>query len=928
MRRWAIASVVGFLLLSPSIDAQVVTGNLIGIIRDESRSVLPGASVTITSRALPGGPSTAVTNVQGEYRFTGLPPGIYQLTVTLTGFKTYIEQDLQVTVNGTVERNVALPVASVEETITVSGQSPVVDTRQVGVAKSLPADVVESIPHSRMGSPAAFMATMPGVTANNYNRIGGASVMGSADRETSYMSDGILSNGVTGGAAYNYLDFDAIEDLNVVTLGASSEYQQAQGGVMNMVTKAGTNTFRADGMHYWAPASLASSPIKLPCNCPLGETGFKQYKYVDFGYHAGGPLWKDHVWYFGGVSNAGPSYRNPGQADAAEEYQWVRDEYRSNHKFTWKASSKINVSQVLYYEWWHWSNPDFPTFTRPLETVSWYTGDIKSGASEVTAVLTPTTFLTARYTVNDTPYGDIPFGPNLAHDSTSLVTPSHDDLFTGVRSVSDTFADAIQSRRDDVSVKLNRYISGARASHNIRFGVQAARNRSFTQTVTPGGVVYQDQNGAPFQAAFTPVSTDASRYMAYGVWAENEMTFGGRLTITPGVRFDRMTGSSPDAPMIDPTVSIGNGGLCKCVQSFPFTGESVPGLGDLQTWTTVAPRVGFNYRLTEDGKTVLRGTTGRYYRPIFLSEFGGIHPGIANTTLLSYNAATGTYSNLISVTDPNVNLAVDLDMRPPYTDQFSIGVDRELAANLGVSVTYVHKRSKDQIGWRDVGGIYGTQTVTAPNGQPVTVFPLLNSPSARRFLRTNGDGFFSRYNGIMFAVSRRLANRWTANVNYTYSVSTSLAPVSSATTTTGRDPNDLVNLAGRDTIDRPHIFNTSGSYEIPKIEVQVSGNLALTSGRPYGAQFQVRLPQGQRNVYFEAPGAYSREVNQWLHLRIQKILFRRGPHRIEVGAEIRNLLQETSIDNLITQVFTSPNFGKPAQWATPRQLMFRVRAYW
>jgi outer membrane receptor protein involved in Fe transport len=198
--------------------------------------------------------------------------------------------------------------------------------------------------------------------------------------------------------------------------------------------------------------------------------------------------------------------------------------------------------------------------------VSWYTGDIKSGASEVTAVLTPTTFLTARYTVNDTPYGDIPFGPNLAHDSTSLVTPSHDDLFTGVRSVSDTFADAIQSRRDDVSVKLNRYISGARASHNIRFGVQAARNRSFTQTVTPGGVVYQDQNGAPFQAAFTPVSTDASRYMAYGVWAENEMTFGGRLTITPGVRFDRMTGSSPDAPMIDPTVSIGNGGLCKCVQ--------------------------------------------------------------------------------------------------------------------------------------------------------------------------------------------------------------------------------------------------------------------------------------------------------------------------------------------------------------------------
>src|SRR6185295_4496724 len=228
---------------------------------------------------------------------------------------------------------------------------------------------------------------------------------------------------------------------------------------------------------------------------------------------------------------------------------------------------------------------------------------------------------------------------------------------------------------------------------------------------------------------------------------------------------------------------------CKCVQSFPATGESIPGLGDLQTWTTVAPRVGFNYKLTQDGKTVVRGTIGRYYRPIFLSEFANLHPGIQNTTLAAYNAATRTYSTIISVTDPNLNLAVDPNMNPPYTDQYSIGVDRELANNLGVSVTYVQKESKDQIGWRDIGGVYGTQTVTAPNGQPVTVYPLLNSASARRFLRTNGDGFFSRYKGIMFGVTRRLANRWTANVNYTYSAAEGLQP----TGTTGRDPNDLVN---------------------------------------------------------------------------------------------------------------------------------------
>src|SRR4030095_4207679 len=86
---------------TPSPLTHRCTGNIIGVIRDESRAVLPGVSVTVTSRALPGGPSTVVTNPQGEYRFPSLPPGTYQLTVTLTGFKTYIEQDLQVTVNGT-----------------------------------------------------------------------------------------------------------------------------------------------------------------------------------------------------------------------------------------------------------------------------------------------------------------------------------------------------------------------------------------------------------------------------------------------------------------------------------------------------------------------------------------------------------------------------------------------------------------------------------------------------------------------------------------------------------------------------------------------------------------------------------------------------------------------------------------------------------
>ncbi len=205
------------------------------------------------------------------------------------------------------------------------------------------------------------------------------------------------------------------------------------------------------------------------------------------------------------------------------------------------------------------------------------------------------------------------------------------------------------------------------------------------------------------------------------------------------------------------------------------------------------------------------------------------------------------------------------------------------------------------------------------------MFPLLNSPSERRFLRTNGPGYFSRYHGVMLGTHAPLRQSLDRRLSsYSYSIVEGLQP----TGTTGRDPNDLINLTGRlDGNDRPHIFNASGTYEIPKVAVQVSGNLTLTTGRPYGAQFQVRLPQGLRNVFFEAPGSYRRPNQQWLHVRVNKILFRSGPRYVELGAEIRNALQETDIDSLVTQVFSSPNFGAPSAYAIPRQLMFRVRGY-
>ena len=266
---------------------------------------------------------------------------------------------------------------------------------------------------------------------------------------------------------------------------------------------------------------------------------------------------------------------------------------------------------------------------------------------------------------------------------------------------------------------------------------------------------------------------------------------------------------------------------------------------------------------------------------------------------------------------------MDSDTRAPWTNQYSIGIDREVMKNLSVSASVVHKKWGDQIGWVDIGGVYGTQTVTTPDGT-MTVYPLLNATSARKYLRTNPPGFFNRYNGMLLQLTRRFTNGWMANAGYSYGITRGLQPGG----TLGQDPNDLVNLTGRQSPqDRPHLFNVSGMYEVPRIGVQFSGNLQLSSGLPYGPQIQVRLPQGLRNIYYEAPGTYRTPSEKWLHFRVGKTL-RRGPHRIELAAELRNALDETSIANLITQVQASPNFGKPASWAYPRRVTIMTRVGW
>ena len=274
-RRWLIpAVVVGMCCCARSLHAQVVTGTITGVVSDESRAVLPKATITATSPALPGGPVTTITNAQGAYRLSTLPPGVYQMEVSLPGFARYVEKDLWVTVGGTIERNVTLGVSTVAETITVSGATPLVDSRQTGVAGSLGREAVEALPTARQGV-TAYLGTFPGVALGNYNSGTNPVIMGSNSTDSSYMVDGMLTNHPSNGLAWAFYDMDAAEEINLVSLGASTEYQQAQGGVMNYVSKAGTNVYRGDGSIYWAPPEPDEPSRDAAMQLSPGRHGFQ-----------------------------------------------------------------------------------------------------------------------------------------------------------------------------------------------------------------------------------------------------------------------------------------------------------------------------------------------------------------------------------------------------------------------------------------------------------------------------------------------------------------------------------------------------------------------------------------------------------------------------------------------------------------------------
>jgi hypothetical protein len=255
-RSASLCAVFAFLLLFANIaTAQEQGGSIQGVVKDSSGSVLPGVTIEARSPSVVG-VNTVTTDTNGVYRFPALPPGRYALTAKLTGFGEKVQPDIELQVGQTLKVDMAMGLAGVAESVTVTAESPIIDVKQNAASASITRDLLERIPRGRDFTSA--VTTAPGT--NDESRNGGLQIDGASGSENRYVIDGMDTTNLRNGTSGKTVFTDFLSEVQVKSSGYSAEFGGATGGVISAITKSGSNAFHGFGGTYFRNEKMQSAP--------------------------------------------------------------------------------------------------------------------------------------------------------------------------------------------------------------------------------------------------------------------------------------------------------------------------------------------------------------------------------------------------------------------------------------------------------------------------------------------------------------------------------------------------------------------------------------------------------------------------------------------------------------------------------------------
>ena len=604
------ALAVACVLLPRAAAAQGLTGALIGTVKDAQGGVISGAVVRISSPALIGGPQT-ITTGKGELRFPALPPGLYALDVEFPGFRPYHEDDITIGAGATIERPIELRLGGVENSVVVDGSGSRLDARNPGFGTRFGAEDLDAIPMRRF-SPYEWVKTAPGISPTSPagpNML--VSAFGSGVDQNQFLMDGTNITATGNGVARADPGVDFIQELQIQSVGASVEYGNVQGAVVNVITRSGSNRFQYDAAYYWQPAALTSQPVRREYDSARQlDSGYERTTYRDFTTSLGGPVARDRLWFFAGYQRLRDSDSQPGtDPDLPREYE--QDKIFA--KLTWRLAPRWQLVQSLHDEFW--SNPETPSATKPRDATQ------RLDASVPAINFGHLMHTASANTVWDVRVGQFRFTQDTSPTSGDPSIPNRIDQPGSLWSGGPQQIGKVRQVRTTAKVTLTHYRAGwFGADHEWRMGAQVDGGEHRAVAVLPTGESFVYTGGVLTQRTLQAPANSGGRFVTAAAFLSDALQLG-RFTITPGLRFDHSRAISQDVPEFDALVNE--------------TGRTIEGRGTLYTWNLLSPRLGVVVRLDTAGRTILRANAGRFSQGMLTGELTVIHPGRTRNTIIN-----------------------------------------------------------------------------------------------------------------------------------------------------------------------------------------------------------------------------------------------------------------------------------------------------
>jgi len=848
--RLLVPLVAALVLLTAALAfGQGQTGKMLGTVKDANGGLLPGVTVSISSASLIGGPKVTQTGPDGSFAFANLDPGLYDVRFALDGFRPVEMKDVRVSLDRATELLPKLT-AGVSETITVTSDLPVVDTTRAGESQVY---TTEYLDRASIGSGGRAYQSVIGRAAGAVDDGGNPHVFGSTLGENAFYIDGVdTTDPVTSTFGTNF-NFDAIKEISFQTAGFDAEFGRATGGVVNIITKSGGNDFSGTFDTRYSDTSFHENGKHFNRNA--NKTEFLQPAAT-----LGGPVLRDKLWFFLSAEDINDKST---PTSALFTRQFKGQDYLAKLTFqvdpSWRLVGKYSADPATI------TGSNASRFVLP-EAESEQKQPGKVYQAEVSGVITPKLLIEVQAAANRADLNTFP-------QSGDLSTPGVIDQATGIESVNYFNAQFSKRDRDEFQASLTNFVDQFAGSHEFKVGGNYSNMKFSAKNNFTGGAEYLDFNGPLDPNAQLQIQTplDFAQFTGklYTGYAQDAWRVLPQLTFRLGVRYDDVK----------------------------FKNDGGVQIADLKK---VQPRVGFAYDVSGDAKTVVRGSYGIFMHPsaLTLPSFTRVHSSpVFNyapcSAFFSSAAACQAFNpagylahdplgrdpegytlNFVTGSSPEI---IQPGLKPLSTDEFTIGVERQIFNRTSLELSYIHKKANNI--FEDTC----SENVPTPTPDPTlancNAFEVANLPQAQR-----------KYDGALLRFNSR-ATEWLNLIgSYVYSKSQGSVEY---TQNAGADfdvfPTFYINRFGYLSDDRRHRVRLDGYVRLPLdfslgIQSNYSSPFAYSKTRP--AIYDV--------LYLAPRGAFRANSNYNLNLEIRKG-FTLGPVRTELIGTILNVIGQEQI---------------------------------